>query len=166
MTSHNMRNTMEYRAWGRMKQACLNVNSNLYPSHGQRGITVCQQWLDFLEFFRDMGPMPANCNGISRLDNTKEFNRYNCIWSYNKRGCKRKPTTVPKPKKNPRWSKLKNAVTVCLTIEKDLLDFIKSQALQRSIELGHIVESNEMIRDALAAQFPMKKQLDLFKGAR
>lgn len=108
--------------------------------------------------------MPGNCNGLDRHDKTKEFNKYNCFWAYKKKGCKRK-TGELKPKKIPPGSKIKQPVSICLTIEKDHLEFIKKQAMHRSLELGHLVEANDMIRDALKDQFPMSRQMDLM-GSR
>ena len=108
--------------------------------------------------------MPGNCNGLDRHDKTKEFNKYNCFWAYKKKGCKRKSGEL-KPRKIHPGSKIKHPVSICLTIEKDHLEFIKKQAMHRSLELGHLVEANDMIRDALKDQFPLPKQMDLL-GAR
>ncbi len=109
--------------------------------------------------------MPANCNGLDRHDKTKEFNKYNCLWAYKTKGCKRK-TGELKPRKIPPGSKIKQPVSICLTIEKDHLEFIKKQAMHRSLELGHLIEANDMIRDALKQSFPMNKQMDMFGATR
>jgi len=47
-------------------------------------------------------------------------------------------------------------------LEKDLVDFIKNQALQRSVNEGFYVEPNELIREALQKAFPTPKHYDMF----
>ena len=155
-----MRNTLEYRAWARMKQACYNPNSNVYPSHGAKGVRITSEWInDFGLFYEQMGPMPTNCNGLERHDKTKDFCRFNCYWALKTRGNKRKAKEGVRPKKVTKACKIKQPVSICLTIEKEHLDFIKRQALHKSVEQGHIVEANDLIRDAIKERLPMPKQL-------
>ena len=44
-----------YSRWNTMLQRCFNPNHKDYPNYGGRGITVCERWLDFLNFLADMG---------------------------------------------------------------------------------------------------------------
>ncbi|PWU06771.1 MAG: hypothetical protein C5B43_01275 [Verrucomicrobia bacterium] len=77
---------------------------------------------------------------------------------------------LAKPEKKQKIDKkkrtiFKNKKTICLSLEKDHLDFIKSQALQRSLQQGCLIEANQLIREALQNAFPAPKQFDMF-GAR
>lgn len=103
--------------------------------------------------------MPANCNGLDRLNKNDGFHKDNCFWAFKKKGCKRK-TGELKPKRIVSASRIKYPVSICLTMEKDHLDVIKSLALHRSVEVGHIVEANDMIRDALKREFPIESKTE------
>ena len=47
---HNMEGTRLYKIWDNMKQRCMNPNFPNYKHYGKRGITVCEEWKDFLNF--------------------------------------------------------------------------------------------------------------------
>lgn len=105
--------------------------------------------------------MPQNCNGLMLIDQSKDFCKHNCQWTFNNTGKK------PDPKKNPKEIKrkksgIKNPKSICLVMEREHIDFIKSQALQRSIQEGTYVEPNQLIREALQKAFPAPKQFDMF----
>lgn len=162
MTTHGRKQTLEYAAWARMKQACYNPNSSHYPTHGALGIIVCDRWRDsFKHFYEDMRDMPATCNGIDRLDKHGDFFPTNCFWTFKAKG--RKPLKAKLKKVTKSHGKIKNAVSICLWLEKDQLDFIKRQALQRSIESGVSIEANQLIREILRQTMPFPKQLDMFE---
>lgn len=73
-----------------MKQRCLNRNYTHYKYYGGRGITVCEEWLTYDNFLRDMGERPENTE-LDRIDNNSGYYRENCRWasktlqSFNKR---------------------------------------------------------------------------------
>lgn len=71
-----------YSIWGDMKKRCYNKNSRAYKWYGDRGIRICQDWLDrFLNFYNW-----AIANGysddltIERLNPTKNYDPLNCTW--------------------------------------------------------------------------------------
>ena len=166
MTTHNLRHTPEYGAWRRMKTACYNKNSRQYSKYGAVGIRVCDEWRNnFLKFYEDMGPMGDNYNGIHLLDPTKDFCKFNCKWAWNDSGRTRKQITRltrKKPVDSP-YKRLINPRSVCLVLEQDLIDFIKKQAMHKSLEEGYYITANEMIREVLTRQFPRATQRDMFK---
>ena len=54
-TIHGRWNKTEYKIWSHMIQRCNNANNPKYHYYGGRGISVCDEWLKFEGFFKDMG---------------------------------------------------------------------------------------------------------------
>jgi hypothetical protein len=67
-----------------MIQRCTNPNSEYYADYGGRGITVCEDWLKFENFYRDMGDRPSKDHSIDRSDNNGNYCKDNCRWRTNK----------------------------------------------------------------------------------
>ena len=167
MTVHAKYKTKEYAIWQRIKNYCKNPNVPPYQKYGARGIRVCQEWeTSFSNFMRDVGPMPADCNGFQLLDENADFCKVNFRWALKKVGrpAKEKPAKEIRKGRDPKdlRKRFKEPQSICLVMEKDHLDFIKNQALQRSLQEGEYVEPNELIREALAKAFPTPKMFDMF----
>lgn len=79
--THGLRQSDEYRIWSHMKSRCSNPNTPYFDRYGGRGITVCERWQDFENFYRDMGPRPGPEYSIERLDNDQGYDPFNCVWS-------------------------------------------------------------------------------------
>ena len=69
----------EYHVWYNMLRRCNNKSHPKYPRYGGRGITVCKEWSEFGNFYRDMGDRPARLQ-IDRIDNNKGYYKDNCRW--------------------------------------------------------------------------------------
>lgn len=76
-----MMGTPEYRAWCNMRNRCKNANNPEYHNYGFRGITVCDEWDDFCQFYADMGPRPSKDHSLDRINNDSGYSKSNCRWS-------------------------------------------------------------------------------------
>ncbi len=72
--------TPEYKIWQKMKDRCLNQNNPDFLHYGGRNITVCEKWLDFKNFIKDMGNRPSDKYSIERIDVNEGYNSINCEW--------------------------------------------------------------------------------------
>lgn len=68
-----------YRIWYSMKRRCFETDEKCYRDYGGRGITVCKRWLDFANFFADMGAPPAGYS-LERKDVDGNYEPNNCEW--------------------------------------------------------------------------------------
>lgn len=80
-TTHGMSNSMEYRSWKMMIQRCTNPNNSNFKNYGERGITVCNQWMKFENFLGDMGLRRSLRYSIHRVNNDGNYEPLNCRWA-------------------------------------------------------------------------------------
>lgn len=80
-TTHGFSKTAVYRAWGNMWSRCYNPNYTNFHLWGGRGISVCDHWAWFENFYNDMGPQPYPGATVERLETTGNYEPSNCLWA-------------------------------------------------------------------------------------
>lgn len=80
-TSHGLSNTRAYKAYSHMMKRCYNASEKDKEHYQEKGITVCQRWLDSIEnFYEDMGECPKDYE-LERLDYSLGYSPDNCVWA-------------------------------------------------------------------------------------
>jgi len=83
-TSHGLYKSRQYQIWADMKTRCQNPDHHQYKYYGGRGITVCERWQKFENFWEDMRNGYSDILTIDRIDNDGNYELANCKWSTRK----------------------------------------------------------------------------------
>lgn len=76
-----------YRTWHSMLKRCYLENEPSYKNYGARGINVDERWWHFMNFVDDMGFKPSPNHTLERLDNSKGYSKFNCVWASRTEQC-------------------------------------------------------------------------------
>lgn len=87
-TTHGMSKTKVYKTWLHIKKRCYNPLAHDYQYYGERGISVCSQWHDSFECFRDYVSELPNFGikgySLDRIDNNGNYEPGNIRWATRK----------------------------------------------------------------------------------
>jgi hypothetical protein len=78
---HGYSSTKLYTCWQNMKARCYNKNSERYEHYGAKGIAVCENWLDFINFknWAESNGYSENLT-IDRINPELNYEPSNCRW--------------------------------------------------------------------------------------
>ena len=70
-----------YHSWKAMVRRCTRPDAKSYADYGGRGITVCERWLDFENFYADMGERPEGMSIDRYPDMDGNYEPGNARWA-------------------------------------------------------------------------------------
>lgn len=111
-----------------MLDRCHNKNNKSYANYGARGITVCEEWRNSYETFKEWAFANGYKEGlwIERIDNDKGYSPDNCYWA-----------TPKEQQRNKRTNRIVNynGKEMCVTDAAEASG-INTFTITRRIELG------------------------------
>jgi hypothetical protein len=73
--------SQEWVSWVCMRRRRTDPKHDAFKYYGGRGITVCERWSSFENFFSDMGKKPSQKRSIDRVNPDGNYEHGNCRWA-------------------------------------------------------------------------------------
>jgi len=77
---HGGWNKSSYNTWRAMIRRCTNSQDKDYKHYGAKGVIVCQEWMDYATFAKDMGE-PVGDETLDRINVYGNYEPSNCRWA-------------------------------------------------------------------------------------
>lgn len=114
---HGGTNKGSYNSWRAMMRRCTNPKDKDYKRYGAKGISVCQEWMDY-ETFRDAMGEPTGSETLDRINPAGNYEPSNVRWA--------SPTTQARNINPPKSSKTgvtgvllyEDRYYACITVQK------------------------------------------------
>lgn len=141
-----MSHTKIHRIWRAMIERCYNAHCKGYPNYGGRGITVSDEWLEFSNFYADMGDRPSPKHSIERNDVDGNYCKDNCRWAtmveqQNNRRDNVWITYKGETKTLSQWSKLFNINRQTIADRIKTGRSLEESFSQKSLKIGRPINS-------------------------
>lgn len=146
---HGYVDTRLHNCWMRMRARCHNKNGKRYKDYGGRGITVCDEWQEFLPFYNwSMANGYKDNLTIDRIDVNGNYEPSNCRWVTMEEQQKNKRNTIKYTYKGEEYTTseiakklgLSNDAVYCKFYKPNEEDIISNNLTSRKVNVDNMIK--------------------------